>query len=92
MSLFTNAKADAGNQRFYLAVVDDTGAEQLAYGRVEIKLQEISGILAATTPTPVDGSTGNDPGNIKFREVQVCLDDGSQAYAIVLMGGFYKKA
>lgn len=91
MSLFTNLKSDAENQRFYLAVIDDTGAEQVAYGKVELKLSDIRAILAATTPTAVSGAAGDEPGNIKFREIQYCQADGSQAYIIGLFGGGYTK-
>lgn len=91
MSLFTNAKTDAPGQRLYLAVVDDAGAEQVQYGKVEISLGEIRAILAATTPTAVDATAGNEPGNVKFREIGFCLPDGSQAYIIGLLGGAYTK-
>ena len=91
MSLFTNAKTDSPGQRFYLAVIDDAGVEQVQYGKVEIKLGEIRDILAATTPTAVDASAGNEPGNLKLREIGFCLPDGTQAFIIALAGGAYTK-
>ena len=91
MSYQTVTINDAASQRYYLAVVDNTGAEQVQYGKVEIKLSEIRDILAATTPTAVSASAGDEPGSVKFREVQFCLGDGTQAYIIGLFGGAYTK-
>lgn len=91
MSYQTLITKDAEQQRLYIGVIDETGVEQVQYGRTELKLDQIRAILAATTPTAVSSADGDEPGNVIFREVKVCLDDGSQAYAIVLMGGLYTK-
>lgn len=91
MSLFTKIQSDAETQKLYLAVVDQDGVEYPQYGKVELRLDDIRAILAATTPTAVDGSAGNEPGAIRFREVQICLPDGSQGYLIGVFGGTYTK-
>jgi hypothetical protein len=92
MSLFTKLSTDAADQRLFLAVINDTGAEQLQYGRLELRLRDIRAVLAATTPTAVAEGDEYNPANVKFREIQVCLDDGTQAFAVILMGGLYTKA
>lgn len=91
MSLFTNAKADAVNQRLYLAVINAAGVEQAEYGKVEIKLGDIRTLLPETI-TPVDG-TYDDCATMKIRKLKYCdPDTGEQAFMLVLCGAPFTEA
>lgn len=51
----------------------------------------VTDILAATTPTPITGVSSDEIKVMKPREVKMCDEEGSEFYAIVLMGGGYTK-
>ena len=87
----TIAQKDAIKQKFYLAVVDNAGAEHPEFGKVEINLGDIRDILAGFDPVPFDGDP-NSPSSPKFREAVVSCSTGKNLYAIVLMGGSYTKS
>jgi hypothetical protein len=90
MSYFTNAKADAVNQRLYLAVINDAGVEFPEYGKLEIKLGDIRALLPLTI-VPVDG-TYDGCATLKIRELKYCdPDTGEQAFMLVLCGEPYTK-
>lgn len=63
-------------------------------GDLDCDANEIAAILAATTPTPVAGTTDAnylDIRTMKPREVQMCDAAGNQFYAIVLCTAGYTK-
>lgn len=89
MTYTAQVEQNAITQRFFLAIVDSSGAVHPEYGQVELRLSDIRDILKATTATPID--SGSPPGKISFKEVQFCQPDGTVIYGIVPVGGFYTK-
>jgi hypothetical protein len=60
-------------------------------GKTNIDAKDIDSILTATTPTPVTPFGSSDIKEVKHREVQCCLADGTSISMIVLSGAPYTK-
>jgi len=83
----TIAAKNATSQKFYLAVVDETGAEHPEFGKMELALADIRAFVAGNTPL-VDST---DMNTVKFRELKTCDDAGSRYYVVVPCSGGYTK-
>jgi hypothetical protein len=60
-------------------------------GQVNNDPKQVTGILAATTPTPVSPFVAGDLKVVQPREVQFCDESGNVVNAIVHMSGLYTK-
>jgi hypothetical protein len=69
------------------ATANDPGSDVNA--QIKLSAQQVTAVLAATTPTPVDSDV--PPKIIDPKEISFCDETGAVVQAILLAGGFYTK-
>ena len=58
-------------------------------GQIKTTAKKVTDILAATTPTPIDGTI--PPKILEPKEISFCDESGTVIQAILIAGGFYTK-
>ncbi|HXT10391.1 MAG TPA: hypothetical protein VN873_02425 [Candidatus Angelobacter sp.] len=86
-----NATGGLANHNEFVTTDYSTANDPSSAVNAQIKLsaQKVTSVLAATTPTPVDGSI--PPKIIDPKEISFCDETGAVIQAILLAGGFYTK-